>query len=217
MGRARNSILAVLLAQDRSQDRFAAAMGDKRGARRSGDLAPGAERIRQLGFDAPGLDREAQLLADTVNQQTEAQRGQPNILVGVPEFTARDVAPFASILLKNQAACAAPPDSRATFDSLTLTSLVNLIVNAGSQRAWDMTPNSSFMLKNLLWWHAQTVGAAGGEDDPALNVSAEVDAIKALYERLCEHFRAPEQRRTRQLRWPPLPPPRFTRGSRATG
>jgi hypothetical protein len=203
MGRGRNEIAAVtgLHAQDRRQDLFAAALGSKRGARRSGDLSPGtAERIRELGFDAPGLAGEAEGFANTINRQTAAQRGRPLILVGVPDFTAQDVAPFASILLKNRAACAALPNPQTAFDSSQmLTSLVNLIVNAGTERTWDMTSDSSFILKSMLQWHAETVGVAGGEDDPALDVSAEVNAIQALYGRLCEHFRVPEESRSRNL------------------
>jgi hypothetical protein len=179
---------------------FAAAMGNTRGAQRPGDLAPRTERIRQLGFDAPGLDSEAELFADTFNQDTAAQRGHPFILVGIPDFTARDVAPFASILLKNRAACAVLPNPQTTFDTDWMrTSLVNLLVNAGTGRPWDMTANGSFILKNLLWWHAETVAAAAGEDDPAFDISAEVAAIQALYERLCEHFRVPDESRSRKL------------------
>jgi len=202
MGRARNDIAAVagMHVQDRSQDLFAAALGNKRGARRSGDLASGAERMRELGFDAPGLDGEAELLADTINRQTAEQRGRPNILVGVPDFTTQDVAPFASILIKNRAACATLPNPQTALDtSQMLTSLVNLIVNAGGERTWDMTSNGTFILKTLLWSHAETVGSAGAEDDPAFDISAEVSAIQELYERLCEHFRVPEESRSRNL------------------
>jgi len=198
MGRAHNDIAAAagMQAQCRRQDRFAAVMGDTRGARRSSDLPPASERMRELGFDAPGLDREAESFADTINRQTAKQRGRPNILVGVPDFTAQDVAPLTSILLKNRAACAALPSLPAPLDTdQMLTSLVNLIVNAGTQRTWDMEPSSSFMLKNLLWWHAETVGS----EDPAFDISAELDAIKALYERLCEHFQVPAESRSRDL------------------
>ena len=194
------AIVAGMQAQGRLQDRFSSVMGDTRGTRRSGDLAPCAERIRELGFDAPGLDREAEALADTINQQTAEQRGRPNILVGVPDFTAQDIAPFASILIKNRAACAALPNPQTTLDtSQMLTSLVNLIVNSGTRRTWDMTSNGPFILKTLLWQHAETVSSAGVEDDPAFDVSAEVNAIQALYERLCEHFRVPEESRSRNL------------------
>jgi hypothetical protein len=201
MGRGRNNIVAVTGMQARGclQDLFSAAMGNTRGVRRPGDLAP-VERIRELGFDAPGLEREAENLADTINRQTAEQRGRPNILVGVPDFTAQDVAPFASILLKNRAAGAALSKPQSTLDtSRMLTSLVNLIVNSGTQRTWDLTSNSSFDLKNLLWWHTETVASVGEEDNPAFDVSAETNAIQVLYERLCEHFRVPDESRSQNL------------------
>jgi hypothetical protein len=202
MGRARNNIAAVagVQAQGRRQDLFAAVMGTTRGAQRSGDLALGSERIRQLGFDVPGLEREAEDFAYKINGQTLDQRGQVNILKGVPYFTVRDVAPFASILLKNRTACAALSIPRITFDPDTmLTAFINLIVNAGSDRPWDMASDGSFILKTLLWWHAETVDAADGGEDPAFDISAEVDAMKALYERLREHFRLPDKSRSQSL------------------
>jgi len=201
MGRARNDIAAVagLQTRGRLQDRFADAIGNTRGATRHGDLAKRSERISDLGFDMPGLEREAENLADTINQQTAAQRGRPNILVGVPHFTAQDVAPFASILLKNQVAALADPLPPLDASRI-LTSFVNLIVNAGTQREWDLTSNSSFDLKNLISWHAEMILEDGVSNTPALDISAEVNAIQVLYERLCEHFRIPEENRSLNLR-----------------